>query len=150
MVIIFCGIPGCGKTVRAKKLAERLKKLGSVRLFISDKLRPPVYKKFFQLLKENLSRYNFLIFDGTFYKKIWRDKMKKIARREKVAIIHMDCSLKTALERNRKRYPRIPEKAVHIIFHQMEKPKNPEIFIDAEKLNVAQSAEKIFNFIKKQ
>ena len=49
MVIIFCGIPGCDKTTIAKDLFYRLKKFGSVNIFISDELEPSLYKKFSRL-----------------------------------------------------------------------------------------------------
>ena len=58
MIIIFCGIPGSGKTTIAKRLVEHLRKQGSVKHFISDELKPPVYKKFFQILPENLGKYD--------------------------------------------------------------------------------------------
>lgn len=158
MVIIFYGIPGCGKTTIAKKLTaslrnpESARRAATVKLFISDKLKPPVYQKFFQLFKENAGKADFLIFDATFYKRKWREKMKLLARRsqEKVITVYVRCDLKTALQRNRRRMPKIPEKAVHIIFHQFESPKKPDIIINSEKTTAEQAAQKIFAFIRKR
>ena len=149
MVILFCGIPGSGKTTIAKRLAKRLQTAGRVKIFISDKLKPPVYQKFFRLLKENIKRYDFLIFDATFYKTQWRQKMKTLAKGEKVITVYLSCSLKTALERNKKRRPRIPEKAVHIISSQMAKPKTPDIILNTEAISIADAVNKVFNAVLK-
>lgn len=149
MVILFSGIPGCGKTTIVRLIAMRLRKLGSLRIFISDKLRSPVYQKFFKLLRVHAGRYDFLIFDATFYKKKWRDEMRRIAKKERVFIVYLDCSLRTALERNKKRRAGIPEKAVYIVFHQFEKPKRPDIIIDTEKTGADDAALHIFKMIKR-
>lgn len=144
MIILFCGIPGSGKTTIAKKLAAQLKKRGSVRLFISDKLKPPVYKKFFRLLKENAGEYDYLIFDATFYRKKWRDNMVALSCRiAPLLTVYVKCSLATALKRNRRRRPKIPEKAVHIIYHRFEPPKWPDAVIDTENLTLAQAVKVI-------
>lgn len=148
MVIIFCGIPGSGKTTAAKILAKRLKKLGRAALFVSDKLKPPVYKKFFKLLKENLGKYDYLIFDGTFYKRKWRRKIIGLAKNKKTILVYFQCPLKTALLRNKKRRPSIPEKAVHIIYRQMEAPEKPDLAIDTGKTSASKAAAKILNYIK--
>lgn len=149
MVIIFCGIPGTGKTTIAKKLLSRLKKIGRTKIFISDELTPPVYKKFFGLAEENAGKCDFLVFDATFYKSKWRQKIKSLAKGDKVLVVYLFCSLKTAIERNKKRRAKIAEKAIHIIFNQMEKPRNPDIAIDTEKTSVKDSVKKILEFILK-
>lgn len=148
MVILFCGIPGSGKTTIAQNLVGRLEKISKTKLFVSDKLKPPVYKKFFRLIKENRGLYDFLIFDGTFYKKSWREKMKKLAGREKFLLIYIKCSLSVALKRNRKRSPSIPERAIHIIYRQMEIPKRADLTINSGKLSVAESVKRALRLIK--
>lgn len=154
MVIIFCGIPGSGKTTIAKKLASSLRSASrrsgnhSVKLFVSDNLKPPVYKKFFRLLAENLGKYDFLIFDATFYKKAWREKMKKIAKGHSVLTVYLKCPLPIAIQRNKKRRAGIPEKAVHIIASKFEEPKHPDIIIDTEKTPVSESVKKILGMLK--
>ncbi len=150
MVIIFCGIPGAGKTATAKKLSGRLKRFGRTKVFISDELKPPVYEKFFGLIKENAGKYDFLVFDATFYKSKWRQKIKSLAKGDRFLVIYLFCSLKTAIERNKKRRTEIAEKAIHIIFNRMEKPRNPDIAINTEKTSVADSVKKIFEFILKK
>jgi hypothetical protein len=50
-------------------LVKKLKKLGSYKIFISDKVGRNVYKKVFQFLKENLGKVDFLLIDALFIRK---------------------------------------------------------------------------------
>lgn len=147
MIIIFCGVPGAGKTTIANKLIPKLKGIGSVQSFTSDELRPPVYKKFFTLLSQNLGKSDFLIFDATFYKKAHREKIKALAKREKILTIFVDVSLKTALLRNRRRKVGIPERGVRALFDRMEKPTRPDLHIDTERMSAQAASDTIFRLI---
>ena len=131
-------------------LAKRLVALGRVRILSSDKLRPPVYRKFFRALAPNQIRPDFLIFDATFYKEEWREQVRSLAQGEELVTVYLDCPLEVTLERNRARQPTISEKAVHIIFHQMKPPKNPSLRIDTATTNATDATAKIFKFIKDQ
>lgn len=146
MVIIFCGIPGAGKTTIAKRLVKRLQKYGSAKLFISDRLKRPVYEKFFRLLPENLGKYDFLIFDATFFKKAWRARMKRLAKGDKLIVVYAKCPLPIAIQRNKKRHAGIPEKAVHIISANFEEPEFPDVAVNTVKMSAAEAAEKILNY----
>jgi adenylylsulfate kinase-like enzyme len=150
MIILFCGIPGSGKSTIAELLVKRLAGLGRVEMFSSDKLRGPVYKKFFKILVQGEQRADFVIFDATFYKKEWRKKVSALAQDEKVITVYLNCPLQIALERNKQRQPNISEKAVHIMFHQMEPPEEPNIVIDSAATTAADAAEKIFQLVKEQ
>jgi bifunctional enzyme CysN/CysC len=150
VIILFCGIPGSGKTTVAELLAQRLTALGRVECLTSDKLRPPVYRKLFRALGANEKRADFLILDATFYKKEWRQQVKASAGSEKIISVYLYCPLSIALDRNRGRQPNISEKALHIIFHKIEAPQNPTLQIDTTTTSAAQAAAKIFEFIKGQ
>jgi tRNA uridine 5-carbamoylmethylation protein Kti12 len=150
VIIIFCGIPGCGKTTVAELLAERLPVHGPIQLLTSDKLRPPVYKKLFRALATNEKRADFVILDATFYKREWRQQVKALAVSEKVITVYLECPLSTALERNRTRRANISEKAIRIIFHKFEPPMNPTIKIDTTVTAAVRAADQIFEFIKDQ
>ena len=150
VIILFCGIPGCGKTTVAELLAGRLPVLGPIQLLTSDKLRPPVYKKLFRALATNEKRADFVILDATFYKREWRQQVKALAVSEKVITVYLECPLSTALERNRTRRANISEKAIRIIFHKFEPPMNPTIKIDTTVTTAVQAADQIFEFIKDQ
>jgi adenylylsulfate kinase-like enzyme len=77
--------------------------------------------------------------------------IKKIAKRkkEKIFTIYLYCSLETCIKRNKKRKPHIPEKAVFIIHHEMEKPKRPEISINTDKIKLREAVFQILGKIKK-
>ena len=150
MIILFCGIPGSGKTTIAKIVAERLATLGQVQLLSSGKLKPPVYRKLFRALAPDEKRAEFVILDATFYKKESRRQVRALARGEKVVTVYLDCSLEVALQRNRARQPNISERAVHIIFHQMEPPEHPSLRIDTATTSAADAARKIGEFIQDQ
>ena len=49
MVIIFCGVPGTGKSTIARMLAE---KLGEVKLLVSDEIRGKSYPRIYEFVKE--------------------------------------------------------------------------------------------------
>lgn len=150
MIILFCGVPGSGKTTVAELLAQRVTALGSVERLTSDKLRPPVYRKLFRTLAANEKRADFLILDATFYKKEWRQRVRALAGSEKIITVYLACPLSIALDRNRARQPNIPDKAIHIIFHKIEPPQNPTLQIDTAMTSAVQAAAEIFEFIKGQ
>jgi adenylylsulfate kinase-like enzyme len=150
MIIMFCGIPGSGKTTIAEILRDQLSGLGRVQLLSSDQLRGPVYRKFLKALAPNHERADFVVFDATFYKKEWRQQLRALAGDELVITVYLECPLNLALERNRQRRPNVTEKALHIIFHKMQRPENPTITIDTAATSPAEAARKIFNFIEDQ
>jgi tRNA uridine 5-carbamoylmethylation protein Kti12 len=148
MIILFCGIPGCGKTTIAKLLAERLTGLGSVQLLSSDDLKSPVYRKLFSALAPERRRANFVILDATFYKKEWRGQVSALANGEELITVYITCPVEIAIQRNRERQPTLAERVVHIMSHRMEPPDNPNLTIDTSSVAAAQAAESIFNFIQ--
>jgi adenylylsulfate kinase-like enzyme len=150
VIILFCGIPGSGKTTIAEILSKQLSELGRVRLLTSDKLKAPVYRKLFKALAPDQNRGDFLILDATFYKEEWRRHVRELAQGERVLTIYLECPLQVALERNRRRQPNISQKAVHIIFHKMDPPKNPSMRIDTASTSASDAAAQIFEFIKSQ
>ncbi len=135
MIIVFCGVPGSGKSTIAELLTKELKKEGRVKVFVSDKVKSRVYEKALNFLEKNLGKTDFILLDATFYRRKWRDQVFRKTGRKNVLLIYLKCSLKTCLKRNKERKPQIPEKAVHIIFHQIEEPENPDILINTEKIS---------------
>lgn len=151
MVIIFCGIPGSGKSTLAKILHKKLEKLGRSKLFISDDISSKVYKKISVLLKENLNKFDYIVVDATFYKREWREMVRKICGKDKVITLYIDCPLKVCLRRNKKRKNPLPDKVLYIIHHQMEKPRHPTLVIDAQKTTPKTAVSLILaEIIKKQ
>ncbi len=151
MVIIFCGIPGSGKSTIAEELVKKLKKLGSVEFFISDEISGQVYKKISELLKKNLNKIDYIVVDATFYKKKWREMVYEICGRDKVITLDIHCPLKVCLQRNKKRKNPLPEKVLHIIHHQMERPEHPDLVIDTQNIEPKKNSALILaEIIKKQ
>jgi len=150
MVIIFCGIPGSGKSTIAGMLLQRLTAQGRVRVFSSDNTKGPVYRKFIKAVTSTRNGEDFMIFDATFYKKEWRRQIRAAAQDEKVLTVYLHCPLEVALSRNRERRPNISEKAVHIVFHRMEPPKKPSLTIDTATTTADVAAEMILKLVKSQ
>jgi adenylylsulfate kinase-like enzyme len=147
MIVLFCGIPGSGKTTVAEALEARASAVGSVQVLSSDKLRSPVYKKIFRALAPERRAAELVILDATFFKKELRHQLKALVFPEKVIIVYLDCPLAVALERNRARLGRIAEKAVYIVYHRMEPPAHPSLTIDTTTLTPAEAAERILQLM---
>ncbi|HTM08529.1 MAG TPA: AAA family ATPase [Verrucomicrobiae bacterium] len=145
MIILFCGIPGSGKTTISDILAARLAKIGRVKVLSSDRLRPPVYRRIFNTLESDRGKEDFLILDATFYKKEWRERVEALARDERVLTVHLECRREAALKRNQQRRPKISDRALHIVYHRMERPERPGIAIDTETTGAEAAAERIFD-----
>jgi adenylylsulfate kinase-like enzyme len=148
MIIMFCGIPGSGKSTVAQILHRQLSDLGHVQVLSSDQLRGPVYRKLLKTLAPDRERPDFIIFDATFYKKEWRQQVSAMAGGDPVITVYFECPLNVALERNRQRRPNVSEKALHIMFHKMERPENPTITIDTVGTTAVDASAKILNVIK--
>lgn len=147
MIMMFCGPPGVGKSTTAERLAKKLKERGEdCRLFVSDEVSTPVYEKTARFLEENRGA-DFLIFDATFYRKKFRDKIKDLKGKHEVLIAYLHCDLKTCIRRNEGREPKVPEKAVHIIHREMEKPVKPDISINTGEVNPDKSVERVLRVL---
>lgn len=147
MIILFCGIPGSGKTTIADILAARLATLGRVKILSSDRLKPPVYRRIFKTLESERGGEDFLILDATFYKKQWRERVEALARDERVLTIYIECRRELAVKRNRERRPNIAERALHIVYHRMQPPESPDLKIDTESTSPEAAAERIFDLV---
>ncbi len=135
MIVLFCGPPASGKSAIAKRL---VKELEDWKLIVSDEFKRKTYRHMFIETERWASRVRYLIVDGTFYKKEWRDRIREIAevRGEEVLTVYVTCSLKTCLERNRLRKEQIDEKAVSIIYNQIEKPEKASLSLNTDILSV--------------
>ena len=143
MIIIFCGIPGSGKTTIAKILSEILAKFGRVKLIVSDQILGKVYKRILIQLTESLNEMDYILVDATFYKKRWRVMAEAIAGKDNILLCYLCCPLETCLARNKERNPSLPEKVIHIISKEMERPLEPDITIDTEKITPQTAAAEI-------
>jgi predicted kinase len=125
--------------------------LGKSKLFISDEISGQVYKKIENFLQENLKRFDYLIVDATFYKRKWQEMAQKISGKDNLVILDINCPLKVCLERNKKRKKPLAEKVLHIIYHQIERPKAPDLIINTKKIDPKDAIQLIlFKIIQKQ
>jgi adenylylsulfate kinase-like enzyme len=147
MIILFCGIPGSGKTTIAEMLATRLSAIGRVKLLTSDRMKPPVYRRMFQALEAGREE-DFLILDATFYKREWRDRVAELAAGETVVTVYLHCPREIALQRNRERALKISERALHIVYHRMEPPDHPDLTADTSESAPEEAAELIFRRVR--
>ena len=150
MIILFCGIPGSGKTTIAEILVTRLSATGRVKLLTSDRMRPPVYRRMFQALEAAHGKEDFFILDATFYKKEWRDRVAELAAGAPVVTVYLNCPRELALQRNSERLLKISERALHIVYHRMEPPAEADVVIDTSKTAPSEAAEMILRRVQAQ
>lgn len=155
MIIIFCGVPGSGKSTVAERLVEKfLKEDKSCELFVSDEVSEQVYDTLFDFLQEKIGEVDCLVIDATFYKKKWRDKVKEIAEEndEDLLSVYLHCGLETCIQRNEERPPeeQVREKAIHIINSEMEEPESPDLEADTQEFNPKEITDKILEELEKQ
>lgn len=145
-MLVFCGPPASGKSTIARRLAGRLE---DIRLVSSDEFKRKTYEHMFAEAEGWAGKVKYLLLNGTFYRREWRDRINEIAERkgERVFVIYVTCSLQTCLKRNESREERIEEKAVHIIYNQFEKPEAPDLLIDTDVLSVDGAVEGILKSI---
>jgi len=144
MIVLFCGPPASGKSAIAKRL---VKELEDWKLIVSDEFKRKTYRHMFIETERWAGRVRYLILDGTFYRKEWRDRIREIAdeKGEEVFTVYVTCSLETCLERNRLRKEQIEEKAVSIIYHQIEKPEKANFSLDTDVLSVDEAVKMLTN-----
>ncbi len=148
MILLFCGIPGSGKSTIAGILAGRLERRGRVKVLSSDRLKPPVYRRMFQALEARRGEEDFLILDATFYQKEWRGRVAELAQGEALVTVYLHCPREMALRRNRERRENISERALHIVSHRMEPPDDADLSIDTSKATAEEAAERILQRVR--
>jgi adenylylsulfate kinase len=146
MIIILCGSAGAGKSSIAMRLAGELE---DARVVSTDLFKRRVYERLFREVRNRFGRQKYLILDGTFYRKEYRDRIEEIAsNEEKVVTIFVECKLETCLKRNGERAEPIPERAVKSIWNQFERPERPDIYINSDEVDVDGVVEIILERLK--
>lgn len=148
MIVIFCGVPACGKSTAAKGLVRRLEDLSlDYEFMASDDLSRNVYERVFRFLEDNTGRTGYLVVDATFYKKKWRKEARRIAEEhdEGLITVYLHCSLETSLRRNEQRgeEDRVEEKAIHIIDEELERPEHPDLEFDTDRTDPSEVVDRV-------
>ena len=134
--MIFCGIPGSGKTTIARLVAKDLRdcfhiQTDTLRSMIS---RPGytkeeselVYRDCILIAREGLKAGYDTILDGTFLRDEYRDEaIEKLSRYfSSYLIVYIACDPKTAYRRNLSRRERVPKKSFLRLYEMMQEPRN--------------------------
>jgi len=145
-LLIFCGIPGSGKTTIARMVAKSdplsvLVQTDAIRLMIpvpnfSAEESELVYMSCVEVAKLWLDRGRLVILDGTFGSSRRREvTVSELSRYcTEVEIVYVVCDLQTALRRNSTRYARVPPERLEGIYAAFEPPDN------ALRINTSESA----------
>ena len=159
-LLIFCGIPGSGKTTVARLVVGRLKdgmliQTDDFRGMISrpnfsrDESRF-VYDAAIAVAREAFARGYSVILDATFM----REEYRQLARRElrghyrKVDVIHVTCSLATALKRNSGRAAEVPREKVVAMFKGFEEPRR-SVRVDTSKTRPEAAARRVIQAVSR-
>ncbi len=171
--IWLTGLPGSGKTAIAQKvrsiLAEgginvKVLELDEIRKFItpkpsySEEERDIVYSSLVYMAKLLVESGKPVIIDATANRRKYRERARKEI--DNFAEVFIKCTLDTCMERERRRkaeyapsgiYKRAKEEGATVpgVNVPYEKPENPEVTVDSEKMSVEECAEEVVAFIKR-
>lgn len=146
-IILLCGRVGVGKSTLAQRLGERLK----AQVISSDSFKRRIYERLLLEVERNVDRREYLILDATFYKKIYRDRVREIVGGgERIITVHLKCPLEVSLERNRRRKDPVPERGIRIISSLFEEPENPDIVINTAEVGVDEAVERVLKTMQTQ
>ena len=159
-LVIFCGIPGSGKTTIAKLVLRSFEKsiliqTDDVRSMLAHPNFAPEESKFvydacFGVAKEGLKAGYVVVLDATFLKEDFREEAgKKLGRYyERADIVWVDCRLDVALVRNSTRKAVVPPVKVRAMLDMLEIPRNA-IHVDSSRISAESAAKRIVSELAK-
>jgi adenylylsulfate kinase len=142
MILVLYGPIGSGKSTLARKLAQELK----AHLISSERFKRRVYARLLREVRKNLDKD--LVVDATFYKRKWRQSLRKLVGGKKLLMIYLHCSLETCLERNKVRENPVPERAIRIVWSEFEEPLEADLRINTQRLSIEQALDKILDKLR--
>jgi predicted kinase len=158
-LLLFCGIPGSGKTTIATIVAQRLSRAvlvqtDSVRAMIAHPKYAGgesrfVYGAALSIAGEALrSRYD-AILDGTFPKEEFRrEALSSLSRLSAwQLVVHVTCDPELALQRNAARKEVVPEETIVRIYQHFEVPRNA-VTLDTGRLGPADAAMQLLSILE--
>ncbi len=157
-VLLFCGIPGSGKSSVARKVAGKLDRAfiaqtDSIRgmilapTYTSEESRM-VYRMLFGIGREALKSGYTLLMDGTFLKEEYRREALQALSGfySRSFIVWVDCDPETAIARNNNRPAAVPAEKVRE-FQRIFEPPPSAIRVDTSKESIEAAAESVLRAI---
>ncbi len=153
-LVIFCGIPGGGKTTIAKLVAgsfERsiLIETDVVRGMLARPSFEPeesrfVYDACFGMAEAALGGGYFVALEGTFLKEDYRQEaLSRLGRfSSRTDAVWVDCDLETTLRRNSARRAVVPPERVRSMFEMLEPPRDA-IRVDSSLMTAESAAKRV-------
>jgi len=159
--VIFCGIPGSGKTTIAHLVAGGLSQsvhiqTDNIRFMISAPAYTReeskfVYGAMFLVGREALKRGYDVILDGTFLKDDYRQEaLEKLQRYySSAAVVCVVCDLETARERNASRNAVVPQESFIRLSNSFERPKRG-ILVDSGKRDAESASRYVLHRLRRR
>lgn len=157
-LVIFCGIPGSGKTTLAKLVVDGIEdsvhiQTDAVRAMLthpafSQKESQFVYDACYGVAREALRAGYLVVLDGTFMRDEYRSEARQRLRRHcsRIDTIWVHCALETALQRNSLREAPIPPEKLEGIHSGFQVPKRA-LRVDSSLLTPEAAAEQVTRFL---
>ncbi|KYH38171.1 MAG: hypothetical protein AYL28_004640 [Candidatus Bathyarchaeota archaeon B23] len=146
-VILLCGPLAVGKSSIARRLGELLP---NSRVISTEAFKQRAYRRLMKALIDGLGRYRYIILDGTFYRRRWRERVREIVGDDgRVFTILLRAPLEVCLRRNRERAGPIPEGAVHIIWKEFEWPEEADLEVETDKIDVEEAVKLILERVRR-
>ncbi len=133
-LVVFCGVPGSGKTTIARRVAAGIGNAFHIQTDIVRLMMPKpkytqleselVYKACTLIAREALRAGYAAILDGTFLKAEYRNEaLRKLAGfYDTSLVVYVACDLDTAYRRNVSRKARVPKASFLRLYSQFEEP----------------------------
>jgi hypothetical protein len=153
-LLIFCGIPGSGKTTVARLVADSVKDSILVQTDgVRGMLRHPsfsgpesrfVYDACFDIAKAALRSGYLVILDGTFMKEDYRLEARRRLKKHysRVDTVWVACGLETAMKRNSRRPSPVPPEKVKGMYLGFQPPRRA-VKVDTSRLSAEVAASRV-------